>query len=276
MMTAVMTYRLCQNSKLALDQTIDRYLPRIPHADRITIAHLLGHASGLKNYNVKNDSLYFWLTQKVGEEDILREIERQGVAFDPGEKTDYSNSAYFVLVKILEQQYGKPYPDILNDEIVVPLGLKNTYTNVGCSDGGYPKSYTFGEGKWTEVTDFWFPNIRGGGDVVSTPHDINLLLKALFDGSLISPKNVLEMKPSAEGHAFALGKGLMRFPFEDQTFYGHEGHTLGTHSIALYNEQDGTTLTLCINGYNKPMNKIAVNVLCILYNKEYARQKLSL
>lgn len=273
-LTAVMIYQLFEIGKLKSDETINRYFPDVPNSKKITISHLLNHSSGLKNYNVKEDSLFLWLTDKVSEDEIFSEIIKQGTAFEPGENVDYSNSGYYLLARLLEKIYNEKYTDILNDKIIVPLKLKDTKTDLGeeCIF-----SYKFdNNNNWEKILDFWFPNISGIGNVVSNPHEINKIMHAIFTSQLINYKSLSNMKPSGNEIKFEFGKGLMKFPFEKKVFYGHEGHTLGTHSIVLYDEKDKVSITLCLNGQNKPMNEIAVNVLCLLYNVKYNKQILSI
>src|SRR5687767_12103269 len=45
--TAVMVFQLVEEGKLRLGDTLDRFFPQIPNAGKITIAHILGHRSGL-------------------------------------------------------------------------------------------------------------------------------------------------------------------------------------------------------------------------------------
>src|SRR3954464_3902415 len=45
--TAVMIYQLIEAKKLTLDTKLAAYYPELPNAEKITIAELLGHRSGL-------------------------------------------------------------------------------------------------------------------------------------------------------------------------------------------------------------------------------------
>ena len=45
--TAVMVFQLVEEGKLKLSDTLDRFFPQIPNAKKITIAHMLGHRSGI-------------------------------------------------------------------------------------------------------------------------------------------------------------------------------------------------------------------------------------
>src|SRR6185503_18754229 len=47
MFTVVMILQLVENGKLKLTDTLDKFLPQIPNAQKITIAQILAHRSGI-------------------------------------------------------------------------------------------------------------------------------------------------------------------------------------------------------------------------------------
>src|SRR3954467_2260616 len=47
MFTAAMILQLVEEGKLKLTDTLDKFFPQIPNAQKITIAHILGHRSGI-------------------------------------------------------------------------------------------------------------------------------------------------------------------------------------------------------------------------------------
>ena len=57
------------------------------------------------------------------------------------------------------------------------------------------------------------------------------------------------MKPGKEQ---IFGLGVTKAPFYEKTLYGHGGDTFGTHSIALYHEEDSIAVAMSINGGAMP------------------------
>src|SRR5262249_8316797 len=47
--TATMIFQLAEERKLKLTDTLDQFVPQVPNAQRITIAQILGHRSGIPN-----------------------------------------------------------------------------------------------------------------------------------------------------------------------------------------------------------------------------------
>lgn len=123
MVTAILILKLIENGKLKLDTKLSDFYPEITNSQKITIKNMLEHTSGLGNFAIRDGTM--WVIDKVSEQEILDEIKKQGVSFEPNEKVVYSNSAYILLRKIIEKKYRKDYHEIVQKEIVQPIGLKN-------------------------------------------------------------------------------------------------------------------------------------------------------
>ena len=48
--TATLIFKAIEENKLELNETIDNYFPNVKNANKITIAHLLQHRSGIHSY----------------------------------------------------------------------------------------------------------------------------------------------------------------------------------------------------------------------------------
>src|SRR5215470_15549294 len=55
MFTATMTLQLVEEGKLKLTDTLDKFLPQVPNAKKITIAQILSHRSGIPNVRRERD-----------------------------------------------------------------------------------------------------------------------------------------------------------------------------------------------------------------------------
>lgn len=265
MFTAVLIYQQVEKGKLKLDDKLSDYFPEVPRAGEITIYQLLEHSAGLGNYIMKNDSSYTWMLSEVSHAEIMKEIIRQGILYDPGKGFKYSNSGYYLLARILVKIAKKPYPEIVEESITRPLELYQTYSGlIEATDIAIP--YQMDEaGEWIEVPDFYFPNVMGVGELVSTPGDINCFLHALFSGKLISSEHLQQiMKPfGTDRH----GRGMMYLPYNKHNFYGHTGDTFGVHSIGAFNEQDGISIAVNMNGGTIPFADFLQGVFKSIYKE---------
>lgn len=264
MVTAILTWKLIEDDKLKLDTKLADFFPEIPNSEKITIKNMLEHTSGLGNFAVRNGAI--WVIDEVDEKEILEEIKKQGVSFGPNEKVVYSNSAYILLRKIVEQKYGKPYNEIVQKEIAEPLGLKN-FASVKSNPTNLFKSYQFKE-KWTEIKDIAYTNVIGVGDIASSTKDMNILINRLFQNKILMKGTLEYMKP-LEGKE-DWGRGLALFPFDEHLFFGHNGDVLGSHSRLIYNPKDKISVAYSTNGERIPANTVVENIVNIIYNKSFA------
>lgn len=265
MLTATMVFQLADRGKISLSDRLSKYFPDFPNADTITLMHLLSHSSGLGDYLTKRDSLSRWLVHPVATWQLLSEMKGQGARFQPGQRVLYSNTGYYLLARILEMEYKKPYRDILRQQLGKPLKLKATVSmpvNVKSDPAAVPYRL---QGQWKLTEDLYFANVIGVGDVISTPAELNRIVNSLFTGGLVSPSSLALMKGAARQ---SFGAGLMQVPYFGKTLYGHGGDTFGSHSLTVFNPADSLTVSVSLNGQVYPANNIMIALLDQIYLKD--------
>jgi CubicO group peptidase (beta-lactamase class C family) len=138
--TVAAAMTLVDAGKLALDDPVEKYLPEFREQKDtngthhvFTIRHLMSHTSGLVPNPPTRRSAWpiggplddFWLEQNLPE--IVHTIARSQLRFQPGSKFEYSNSALFVLGRVIEVISGKPYAAYVKGKILEPLGMTDTH-----------------------------------------------------------------------------------------------------------------------------------------------------
>jgi len=262
--TAVLILKAVEEKKLSLNQPIDNWYPKIKNAKKITIEHLLRHRSGI--YNFTNDKDYLtWNTQPKTEKEMVEIITKGGSDFNPDSKAEYSNSNFVLLTYILEKTFKKSYSDLLQEFIIKPIGLTNTYVFGKINPNNNEcKSYRFvGSWKAENETDFTVP--LGAGALTSTPTDLTKFADALFNGKLLTNESLEIMKTIKDGY----GLGLFQLPFYESVGYGHTGGIDGFSSIYSYFPDEKISYALTSNGTNMNNNDISIAVLSAVYNKPY-------
>ena len=262
--TAVLVMKAVEEKRIDLEQTINKFFPAIKNSEKIKIAHLLYHRSGIHNFT--NDREYLtWNTVAKTEKEMVEIIAKGGSDFEPDSKADYSNSNFVLLTFILEKVYKKSYSDILTKYITKPLELKNTYLGAKINSAGNEcLSYRF-SGKWELMpeTDISIP--LGAGGIVSTPSDLVKFSDALFGGKLLKPESFEKMK-TVIGN---FGIGLVKIPFFDKIGYGHTGGIDGFSSVFSHFQDGNISYALTSNGTNFNNNLISLSVLSAIFNKPY-------
>jgi D-alanyl-D-alanine carboxypeptidase len=261
--TSTLVFLQVEQGKLTLDQTLDRFFPDLPNASKITIRDMLVHRSGL--HNITEDSTYDqWNTTVQSNEQILARIVKNGIDFDPGAKSVYSNTNFILLGMIVEKITGKDYATLIREQIAGPLKLSNTYV-FGSRQPSEARSYRYTGQGWQLENDT-DPSIpRGAGAIVSTPTDLTAFFEALFMGRIVNASSLEEMKKT-EGR---YGKGLMQIPFGDKQSFGHTGSIDAFHSVAAYFPSDSITIAYCNNGENYKSNNVLIATLSITFNKPF-------
>jgi CubicO group peptidase (beta-lactamase class C family) len=121
--TAMAILDLVEDGRLTLDDSIVTFFDRAPPDWRsITIRHLLTHTSGLQNYVQVLPST----SSEYTNEELVRLVASQPLAFKPGTDQRYSNSGYLLLGFIVEKVTGVHLGDFLAREIFAPLAMTST------------------------------------------------------------------------------------------------------------------------------------------------------
>ena len=266
MYTATMIFQLIDENKITLNSKLSNFYPQMPNASKITIEILLSHRSGLYDYTNDQKDLS-WITKKQSTETILSQIEKGRTHFLPNKKFSYCNSGYFLLAKIIEKITKETYNQNLQKRICDKIGLVKTFApfnNVLNVNEAEP--FSFEKNKWEKITDIYFPNAVGVGDILATPTDLAKFVEALLGGKLVSKASLFSMKTFKDA---SFGMGIMKVPFYKRIGYGHGGDTFGTHTIVSNFPQDSITIASAINGDNFDPNEISIALLSIYFNKEY-------
>jgi CubicO group peptidase (beta-lactamase class C family) len=212
---AAATTKMIANQSLSLDNTLTELLPDlakgIEYSDQITLRMLLQHRSGIPDYADNPD--YPWDSPFTKNSEVYALVLGQPADFKPGKKYRYSNTNYLLIGEILDRTLGYSHHQYIQDEILNPLGLKNTYNLLSDVDiDDVMSGYYVGYEDDIKSTDFIHP----GGSMVATAEDVGIFLRALIDGTLFTDDE----------------QAIYSSVYE----YEHTGLLPGYQSIARYHE----------------------------------------
>src|SRR4030095_12794051 len=174
MFTATLIMQLVEEGKLKLTDTLDKFLPQVPNAKKITIAQILSHRSGIPNVHREQNAERNVNTIPITNDEHLALIVKAAPDFEPDTRFLYSNSGYFILGLIVEKLTGKSYEAVLQEKIASKIGLRDTYTATGNIDVNKHESLTYfmvPGGDWKQVPETHPSVLFGSGAIVSTPDD---------------------------------------------------------------------------------------------------------
>src|SRR5438046_2657760 len=115
--------------KVKLDDTIERWMPTLPEANKVTLKMLANQTSGYPDFETdpkwlaafNADPFHIWTFEERLKYAFLRPMQ-----FDPGTNWSYAHTNFMILGEILSKIGGKPLDALLREKVLVPMGLKNT------------------------------------------------------------------------------------------------------------------------------------------------------
>ena len=177
---AVAVTKLVSEGRLSLDKTIADYLPelvgRIENAEQITLGLMIQHRSGMPNFT---DAPNFWAAPTQSYEESLALILDKPANFAPGESYEYCNTNYLLINKIMDDELGYSNFQFIQEEILTPLNLRNTYgslSDVNIDD--VMSGYHVGHPYDLKADDH---------GMVATAQDVGTFVRALNDGAVFGP-----------------------------------------------------------------------------------------
>jgi CubicO group peptidase (beta-lactamase class C family) len=115
--------------KVKLDDTIDRWMPTLPEANKVTLKMLANQTSGYPDFETDPAWLAAWSANPFHiwtfEERVKYAFARP-VQFAPGTNWSYAHTNFMILGEILSKIGKKPLDVLLREKVLTPMGLKNT------------------------------------------------------------------------------------------------------------------------------------------------------
>ncbi|MCH0563501.1 MULTISPECIES: serine hydrolase [unclassified Streptomyces] len=183
--------QLADEHRVDLDAPVARWLPRLPHGDRITLRMLADSTSGLYDYvpdadflrALRDDPFRQWTPRE-----LVRISTSRPLWYEPGTNWNYSHANFVLLGAALEKITGTPLDRLLRERVLTPLGLRGTRSSTTPGiPGPVLHAFTDERGRYEEST-FWNPSwtIAPGAVMTSTVCDVVRSARAIGSGELIS------------------------------------------------------------------------------------------
>jgi D-alanyl-D-alanine carboxypeptidase len=267
---SVVVLQLAERGRLSLHARLPEVLPedvvgRFPTAPDITVRMLLGHRSGIPEWEspaieaqVARDPGKVW---KVSE--FLDLAAAQPPVFAPGTGFFYSSTNYNLLGLIIRRITGHSWRREVTRRVIRPLRLTGTDLPAPGDrsiKGSHMHGYGEFDGKRIDVTrvDPSFAGAAGACALITTVQDLARFVDALFRGQLFrrgaTLRSMLELAP-AQGEGGLVGYGLAIEQYAlpgGVELVGHLGGTAGYRSFVGRVRPLGVTMTFALNAQDDP------------------------
>ncbi|MDR4329291.1 serine hydrolase domain-containing protein [Bacillus pseudomycoides] len=267
--TATVVLQLAAENRLNLDDSIEKWLPGVIQgngyvAKQITIRQILNHTSGIAEYSRSKEADFFKNTKKSF---TAEELVKIGLSlppdFAPGKGWSYSNTGYVLLGILIEKVTGNSYAEEIENRIIEPLELSNTFLpgNSSVIPGtNHARGYFQPDGaiELKDVT-YYNPSIgSSAGDMISTADDLNKFFSSLLSGKLLKEQQLKQMLTtvptgSAEISGYGLGIYETKLP-NGVSIWGHSGGIPGFSTFAGGTLGGKHTLAVNLNSLGKADN----------------------
>jgi len=240
--TALAVLRLVQDGLLVLDEPVARYVPEIANrAADVTVAQLLAHTGGIRNYN-EIPSFQARIREDFTPEELLEVFVAEAPDFPPGSAWHYSNSGYHLLGLILERVSERSFASVLQDHVLGPAGACDA---VLASDAEIlPRrvpGYEIVEGVLRNAAPMSLSIPWAGGGLFGTVDDLAALDRALSSGTLLDAeleRRHLQAAPLLDGTPAPTSLGWFVGQLGDHTMQYHGGgiHGFVGHMLRIPDE----------------------------------------
>jgi len=261
--TATLTLQLVEQGKIKLDAKISDYLPdyRKDIGQKVTIHHLLTHTSGIPSYTSQPGFFENVSRNPYKVDEFVKKYASGDLEFEPGAKYSYNNSGYFLLGAIIEHVTGKPYEQVLKENIFAPLGMNNTgydhhNTILPKRATGYsktPDGYTN-----SLYLDMSIP--YAAGSMYSTVEDLYLWDQALYTNKVLSEQSkALMYKPFLDNYAYGwvVRNASFKQNDKDVPMIMHGGGINGFTTILVRFPQEKNVIVLLDNTGTEYLDRLS-------------------
>ena len=269
---SVVALQLEEEGLLNINHTVGTYLTEYPLWQNIRLEQLLNMTSGIVDYtrdaptpqdfpellkvikkNPFHKFTYDELLSFVKDKPLSNKLE-----------FSYSNTNYVLLAKIIEKVTNNSLKNEVYNRIIKKLNLKHTFYIEHLLREEIPNAYhdnlATGYFTYPEKKDLIFPEgsavsshslswSLGAGSLVSTSQDLNTYIQALFNGQLLSAKQLAKFLTPVDTKTgqkltngvslgqpsgYGLGIKIAYDPTLNEVIYSHSGGTLGFTAYMYY------------------------------------------
>jgi CubicO group peptidase (beta-lactamase class C family) len=242
---------LAREGKLSLDDPLAKYEPSYTDASQITIAELLAHEAGIRDYYPLD-----YPTLESSHPITMQALaDRQGhlpLDFAPGTRWQYSNSGYTIAGVITQRVEGAKLFEIYRRRFFDPLGMTSAHwidNGFGPTDALGYESYFFGPNEVTPpIAPEW---LNAAGSLAMTAHDLALWTIALMQHHVVPAADTAilwQPRLLADGENPGYGLGFSVGAFNGYRQIAHGGEVIGYQSSEVLFPDDDTAIIVFANG----------------------------
>ena len=273
---AAAALQLVEEGRLSLDEPVAPWLPELPRGDEITLDMLLGHTSGLGEWDAAGAILED-LNRTFTLEEVLTNHGQAAPYGEPGELFAYSNANYTAIGAMIERELDQDLAAVIEAGLTGPLALDDTWyvdtTAIPTRHGWYGLDPSDSE-RMIDTVYTVFPAAlslgKGAGGLASSSDDLLDWGEALYSGevlgddataAMVDMRSAFVLDPATDRLVAAdeptplhYGLGTMGWCLDargcaagEVDLVGHSGSVDGTRVLVGHHAASGTTIAVHAN-----------------------------
>lgn len=249
--TAAAVLKLVDAGHLELSDAIRQHLPQLPVAWRdVTITQLLNHTSGVPEITRGGNHWELHSSDIVVSEEMIAILANDRMDYRPGTRYRYSNTGYLILGVLLEKLHGRPYAEIVHDELAAPLALTRTrFCEDASGANGQAHGYLRKGGEFRHAAYRSIARAFSAGGMCSTIGDLVKWNRALHGGRVVSSASYALMttpQSAATSSGYGFGLFVQQLP-QGRSIVIHGGSTFDFRSVTAWIPSAAITVTVLTN-----------------------------
>ena len=253
--TSLLLADMVDRGEVSLDDPIAHYLPDSVGApeyrgQQITLRELATHTSSLPRLptNIAPADMSDPYADYTADQ-LYAFLDSYDLSQAPDTHYEYSNLGAGLLGFLLSRHAGTPYAKLLQERVIQPLGLADSY--VAQLGGGTDERMAQGHAGGKPVAYWHFGTLEGAGGVRSTANDLLHLLSVELHPAKAPLSSAIELSQKIRYRVspqLALALGWHVVPLSDSTsFFWHNGGTGGARSFVGFAPEAGVGIVLLTN-----------------------------
>jgi len=242
---------LLEEERGALDvkQRLSAFLPEYPDGDKITLANLINHTSGIPDlFGEPRYSSASAFMEPITVNELVGLFSERSLAFEPGTRVLYSSPGYVLLAHVTEKTSGVPFGEYLKAHVFTPLGMTGA-GHLGCHDPDQPATgYELQNGDLASTGEMDPTYFMGSGGVFAGVRDLYRFFQALYEEGFLSERSMRE---------FGAGR--------------HSGRIWGFRSGFEVMPSRGVVVIVLSNFLHAPIEEIMPEIMSILLEDDVSR-----
>lgn len=282
--------KLDQEKKLSLNDKVTKYIPwfRLYDSNATNMANvrdMLCHRLGTKTFQ---GDFTFW-DSNLAKDTIVWKMRYLKPIGEFRQDYGYCNSAFLVAGQILEKVTGQTWENYVQENILNPLGMTNTYMNTAGlsnrSNVAFPHNNLY-----SSLTKIPFDNVDNLGPATSMVSNVKDLTHWLmfqldsgrYEGKQVIPWQVLQKTRDANvltgsrkssvfpTHFRAYGLGVYMTDYSGRQVYWHTGGAFGHVTNVCFVPEEKLGITILTNNDNQSFfEALRYQILDAYFNVPY-------